>query len=105
MVGVTLNWLKASMENLTMYVAELSAQLFRLREEVFNTTSIRHEETATNEETIKDVQDAQSNLTQAIQILKDFYVKNFSASTTCFGGPRFTTEIRWDVPISLTPYK
>ena len=45
-------------------------------------TSIRHEETATNEEAIKDVQDAQSNLTQAIQILKDFYVKNFSASTT-----------------------
>ena len=65
-----------------MDVAELSDQLFRLREEVSSTTSIRHEEKATNEETIKDVQDAQSNLTQAIQILKDFYVKNFSASTT-----------------------
>ena len=65
-----------------MDVAKLSAQLFRLREEVFNTTSIRHEETATKEKAIKDVQDAQSNLTQAIQILKDFYVQNFSASTT-----------------------
>ena len=86
-------------------LAEFSDQLFRLREEVSKTTSIRHEETATNEETIKDVQDAQSNLTQAIQFLKDFYVKNFSASTTCFGGPRFTTEIRWDVPISLTLHR
>ena len=85
-----------------MDVAELSAQLFRLRKEVFNTTSILHEETATNEKAIKDVQDAQSNLTQAVQILKDFYAKNFSASTTW---SRFTTEIRWYVPISLTPYK
>ena len=34
-------------------------------------TSSAQEETATNEEAIKDVQDAQSNLTQAIQILTD----------------------------------
>ena len=52
-----------------------STSLFRLREEVFNTTSKRHEEMATNEETIKDVQDAQPNLTQTIQILTDFHVK------------------------------
>ena len=88
-----------------MEVAELSAQLFRLREEVSNATSIYHEETATNEEAIKDAQDAQSNLTQAIQILMDFYVKNFSATTACFGEPKLTTEIRWVVPLSLAPYK
>ena len=41
------------MENLAMDVAELHAQLFRFREEVFNTTSIRREETATKEEAIK----------------------------------------------------
>ena len=58
-----------------MEVAELSAQVSRLQEEVSNATSIRHEETATNEEDIKDVQDAQSNLTQAIQILMDFNAK------------------------------
>ena len=58
-----------------MEVAELSAQVSRLQEEVSNATSIRHEETATNEEDIKDVQDAQSNLTQAIQILMDFCAK------------------------------
>ena len=57
-------------------LAEFSDQLFRLREEISNTTSIRHEETATNEETIKDVQDAQSNLTQAIQI-EGFLCKEF----------------------------
>ena len=47
------------MENLAMEVVDL----------------ICYEETATNEEAIKDVQDAQSTLTQAIQILADFYAK------------------------------
>ena len=46
----TVHELEASMENLAMEVAELSAQLSRLREEVPNATSIRHEEAATNEE-------------------------------------------------------
>ena len=82
-----------------------STSLFRLREEVFNTTSVRHEEMATNEETIKDVQEAQSNLTWTIQILTDFYVKNFSATIAWFGEPKLTTEIRWEVPMSLAPYK
>ena len=51
--------LKIWMENLAMEVAELSAQVSRLREEVSNANLIRHEETATNEEAIKDVQDAE----------------------------------------------
>ena len=46
-----------------------------LREEVHIANFIRYEEMATNEEDINDVQDAQSNLTQAIQILTDFYTK------------------------------
>ena len=46
-----------------------------LQEEVYIANFIRYEEKATNEEDIKDVQDAQSNLTQAIQILTDFYTK------------------------------
>ena len=45
----TVHELEASMENLAMEVAELSAQLSRLREEVPNVTSIRHEEAATNQ--------------------------------------------------------
>ena len=71
----TVDELKASMEYLAMEVAELSAQLSRIREEVSNATSILHEETATNEEAIKDVQDAQLNLMKEIQILMDFYAK------------------------------
>ena len=51
-----------------------------------NTTFIRHEEKATSEKAIKDVQDAQSILTQAIQIPTDFFVKNFFASTAYFRG-------------------
>ena len=45
----TVHELEASMENLAMEVAELSAQLSRLREEVPNVTSIRHEEAVTNQ--------------------------------------------------------
>ena len=115
----TVDELKVSMENVAMEVAELSAQVSRLREEVSNADLICYEETATKEEAIKDVQDAQSNLTQASQILTYFYakvsstpfqvecstVKSFSASTARFGGPSLTTEIRWEVPISLAPYK
>ena len=45
----TVHELEASMENLAMEVAELSAQLSRLREEVPNVSSIRHEEAVTNQ--------------------------------------------------------
>ena len=46
-----------------------------LQEEVSNANYIHNEETTTNEESIKDVQDAQSSLMKAIQILRDFYAK------------------------------
>ena len=69
---------------------------------MFNTNFIRHEEKATNEDTIKDVQDAQSSLTQAIQILTHFYAKAGEGNDLLHNrvrlpgpcGSRFTTEIR-----------
>ena len=45
------------MENLAMEVAELSAQLSRLREEEPNATSIHHEEAAINEEAWNQIPD------------------------------------------------
>ena len=42
----------------------------RLQEEVSNANYIHNEETTTNEESIKDVQDVQSTLTPEIQIAK-----------------------------------
>ena len=97
------NELKVSMENVVTEVAELSAQVSRLREE----------ETVTNEEAIKDVQDAQSNLTQATQILMDFYAKagqavyltQQSLLSEDLAIESLTTEVRWEVPISLALYK
>ena len=105
--------LKVSMENVVTEVAEFSAQVSRLREEVSNADFICFEETTTNEEAIKDVQDAQSNLTQAIQILMDFYAKAGQAvyltQQSLLSEARaiegLTTEIRWEVPISLALYK
>ena len=55
----TVDELEVSMENLAMEVAELYAQVSRLREEVSNADLICQEETATNEQAIKDVQDAE----------------------------------------------
>ena len=105
--------LKVSMENAVTEVAEPSAQVSRLREEVSNADLICYEVTATNEEAIKDVQDAQSNLTQAIQILMDFFAKAGQAvyltQQSLLSEARaiegFTMEIRWEVPISLAPNK
>ena len=53
----TVHDLEASMENFAMEVAELSAQLSRLREEKPNATSIRHEEAAINEEAWNQIPD------------------------------------------------
>ena len=46
-----------------------------LQQEILNANFIRNEEKATNEEVTKDVWDAQSILTETIQILSDFYAK------------------------------
>ena len=96
-----------------MEVAELSAQVSRLREEASNADLICCEETATNEEAIKDVQDAQSNLTHAIHTLTDFHAKagqvvylaqqNLLSEAWAIEG--LTMEIKWEVPISLALYK
>ena len=103
----TVDKLKVSMENLAIEVAELSAQVSQLREEVSNANLIRHEETATNEEDIKDVQEAQLNLMQASQILTDFYVKadqavyltQQSLPSEAWAIEGLTTEIRWGTNI------
>ena len=57
-----MNELKVSMDNVVTEAAEFYAQVSRLPEEVSNADFICYEETATNEDAIKDVQDAQSNL-------------------------------------------
>ena len=85
----------------------------RLREEVSNAGLVCQEETATNEQAIKDVQDAESNLTQAIQILMDFFAKagqavyltQQSLLSEAWAIEGLTTEIRWEVLISLASYK
>ena len=46
-----------------------------LQVDVSNANYIHNEETTTNEESIKDVQDAQSSLMKEIHILTDFYAK------------------------------
>ena len=105
--------LKVSMQNVVTEVAEFYAQVSRFREEVSNADFICYEETATNEEAIKDVQDAQSNLTQAIQILMDFcakagqavYLTQQSLHSEDWAIESLTTEIRREVPVSVALHK
>ena len=67
--------LKVSMENVVTEVAEFSAQVCRLREEVSNADLICCEETATNEEAIKDVQDAQLKISMR-RLVRQFILHN-----------------------------
>ena len=48
---------------------------------VATATSIREEENAKNTVTVKDSQDAQTAVAQALSVLKDFYAK--AAEATC----------------------
>ena len=109
----TVDELKVSMEEFGNGSGGTLRPVSTLREEVSNANLIRHEETATNEEALKDVQDAQSNLTQAIQIPTDFYAKagqavyltQQSLLSEAWAIEGLKTEIRWEVPISVAPYK
>ena len=62
-----------------------------------NTTSIRHEEAATNEEAIKDVQDVQSNLMQDIR--RKYKDVNCVDKKTWYGTP--ISSRRWSSRTSM----
>jgi len=67
--------LEASIAKLTEDIAELSKALAKLDADMSEATKLRQEEKATNEATIKDAQDAQTAVAQALTVLKEFYAK------------------------------
>merc|ERR1719380_186248 len=78
-----------AVETLTAEIDELTASIAKLTEEITNlsqavsdldaavakATSMREAEKAKNEETIKDAQEAQTAVAQALTVLKEFYAK------------------------------
>jgi len=67
--------LEASIAKLTEDITELTKAVAELDAAMAKATTLRQEEKATNTETIKDSQEAQTAVAQALTVLKDFYEK------------------------------
>merc|ERR1719473_441893 len=67
--------LQASIAKLTEEITELTEAVAALDAAVAKATKIREEEKAKNTETIKDAQEAQTAVAQALTVLKEFYAK------------------------------
>jgi len=74
--------LEASIAKLTEEITDLTKAVAELDAAVATATSVREEEKAKNTVTIKDAQDAQTAVAQALSVLKDFYAK--AAEATAF---------------------
>merc|ERR1719183_2784551 len=67
--------LEASIAKLTEDITELVKAVAELDAAMAKATTLRQEEKATNTETIKDSQEAQTAVAQALTVLKEFYEK------------------------------
>jgi len=67
--------LQASIAKLTEQITELTEAVAALDAAVAKATALREEEKAKNTETIKDSQEAQTAVAQALTVLKEFYAK------------------------------
>jgi len=67
--------LEASNAKLTEEVTELAADVSKLDKAMAEATELRTAEKSKNEATIKDAQEAQTAVEQALVVLKDFYAK------------------------------
>jgi hypothetical protein len=67
--------LEASIAKLTEDLSELAAAISDLTTAMAKATELRQEEKATNTATIKDAQEAQTAVAQALTVLKEFYAK------------------------------
>jgi len=74
--------LQASIAELTEDISDLTKAVAELDKAMAESTSMRQAEKATNEVTVKDAQDAQTAVAQALVVLKEFYAK--AAEATAF---------------------
>jgi DNA repair exonuclease SbcCD ATPase subunit len=73
--------LEASIAKLTEEITDLTKAVAELDAAVAKATSVREDEKAKNTVTIKDSQDAQTAVAQALSVLKDFYAKAAEATS------------------------
>merc|ERR1712228_198970 len=67
--------LEASIAKLTEEITELTKAVAELDAAMAKATTLRQEEKAKNLETVKDAQEAQTAVSQALTVLKEFYAK------------------------------
>merc|ERR1712054_703452 len=72
--------LEASIAKLTEDISELTKAVAELKAAMAKATEIRQEEKATNAATVKDAQEAQTAVAQALTVLKEFYEKAADAT-------------------------
>jgi len=72
--------LTASTAKLTEEITQLTSDVAALDNAVAEATKMREEEKAKNAETIKDAQEAQTAVSQALTVLKEFYAKAAKAT-------------------------
>jgi hypothetical protein len=72
--------LEASVAKLTEDLAALAAAIADLDAAMAKATTMRQEEKATNSATIKDAQEAQTAVAQALVVLREFYAKGAEAT-------------------------
>jgi prefoldin subunit 5 len=94
--------LEAGIAKLTRHIKELNTAVSELDAAVAKATSVREEEKAKNTMTIKDSQDAQIAVNQALTVLKEFYDK--AATATSFVQQPLESE-RVKKEIFDEPYK
>jgi chromosome segregation ATPase len=73
--------LTASIAKLGQDITDLTTAVAELDKAVAEATKIREDEHAKNTETVKDAQDAQTAVTQALTVLKEFYAKAGEATS------------------------
>merc|ERR1719195_2039800 len=73
--------LEASIAKLGEDITELTQAVADLDAAMAKATKIRQEEKATNEVTVKDAQEAQTAVAQAMTVLKEFYAKAGEATS------------------------
>merc|ERR1719174_862617 len=82
MLTAEIDELKSSIAQLSEDITDLSKSVAELDQAMSTATEQRQKEKAENEVTIKDAQDAQTAVAQALVVLKEFYAK--AAEATAF---------------------
>mmetsp|Transcript_110874 Transcript_110874/g.203137 ORF Transcript_110874/g.203137 Transcript_110874/m.203137 type:complete len:672 (+) Transcript_110874:68-2083(+) len=81
MLTAEIDGLKAAIAKLAEDITTLEGEVAYLNEAMAKETGIRADEKATNEATIKDAQEAQTAVAQALTVLKEFYEKAGQATS------------------------